>query len=426
MRVAVCTNFNGWSRTYSLASVALDQLEMLVRGGYKPVCLVQKGCVNPPEYKDTVEFRELPSVQLSNSGELNSHWQEDVGKLTAVLREVLHDVNICITHDWAYQPAALVYNLSARELSMERPGIRWLNFIHSATSTEIICNSEEVRGKIRTRFPNSYICYPNTGDRARVAKNFQYDEKDVKWVPHPIDLYSFHGFDPLSREFADKYNLLSSDINMVYGVRLDRGKQVQHNISLMAALKRMGKSVRLIVADFHSTGGDKNVYRKELREKASREGLSELEVIFTSEFKPSTNVEVPRSFVRNMLMLSNVFMLASVSETYSLVTAEAAVCGNLVLLNYDFPIMRSIYHEDPYYYKFSSNIDAMSGENGNTVTKYDNPDSYFHAMASAVIGELQHNRVLHLRDFIRKERNLDFVFKNYLEPLFFIQEKKGE
>jgi hypothetical protein len=123
--------------------------------------------------------------------------------------------------------------------------------------------------------------------------------------------------------------------------------------------------------------------------------------------------------VRDLMLLSNVFILPSRSETYSLVAQEAILCKNFIILNFDFSPMRSIYGENAKYFKFSSGIDALSGMDGETNTKYGDEDAYFGYIARYINYELANNRVLALNTKIRKERNLKTVFRNHLEPLLY-------
>ena len=374
-RIAIFTTFSGADHAYSLNNVVIDQIKMLTRAGYSPVVLVTESFQPVGVYND-VELRRIPPVFLSNEGKLPDEYNEDVIKMTESLRELLKDVKVCITHDIIYQPAHLIHNLAARKIAEENPGIRWLHWIHSATTPNILCNKEEVRMLIKRPFPHAFICYPNQFDRTRVAINFRYDEHLVKYVPHPIDIPEYLGFHEYTRDFIDKYSLIQADVIMVYPVRLDRGKQVQMNIRTMAALKRRGRSVRLIVVDFHSTGGDKVTYRDTLKKQAIDLGLSDTEMVFTSDYRPETKGSCPREMVRDLFNISNIFLLPSRSETYSLIAQEASICGNLILLNFDFPAMRSIYGEQAMYFKFSSNVDALNGLDGETITDYKGGEKY--------------------------------------------------
>ena len=68
--------------------------------------------------------------------------------------------------------------------------------------------------------------------------------------------------------------------------------------------------------------------------------------------------------------------MPSRSESFSLITQEAATAGNVLLLNRDFPPFMDVFGDAPYYGQFSSNIDALTGLDGDTVTNYEDRDAY--------------------------------------------------
>lgn len=429
MKILMFTTFNECDYAYSINSVAVDQLKMFKRAGYNVEVIVAEGFKPVDIYADLKLHYGMPRVTLSNEGRLPDNYQEEVEKIVSWLREVVAGVDIVITHDIIYQPAHIIHNLASRKIAAEFPKIKWLHWIHSATSPSILCNKNEVLPIVQQPFPNSFICYPNAYDIPRVAKNFRFNESLVKHVPHAIDLPSFYGFHEKSKIIVDKFGLLDADIVMTYPVRLDTGKQVEKNVILLSYLKMLGKTVRLIVVDFHSTGKEKNDYRAYIKSVAVNHGISDMEIIFTSEID-GLKSSSPRELVRDMFMISNVFCLPSRSETYSLITQEAAACGNLLILNFDFPPMRSIYGDQwPLYVKFSSNIDSFTGQDGSTdtVLGYTDKQGVFHDMtnefwtewAHKIIYEISNDRIIAMKDHTRKKRNLDFVFKNYLEPLLY-------
>ena len=434
-RVSVVTDFYGIDPAYSLVSIAGAQIKMLLQHGYKPRVLVDEHFPKPesvPYPWNSVELFRLPAVPRSNQVELPQGWQQHLSRMTEAMRQGLKDIDIALSHDLIYQPAQLLYNMAARKVTQEREGgLHWLHLVHSATTPALVNATDQYLSAIKLRFPFSFVVFPNEYSRPRVARNFGYEEDEVKFAPHPTDFPHYMGFLEVTKRLIDAKSMLGADVIMNYPARLDRGKQVEFPIRIAAQLKRLGKSVRFICMDFHSTGGDKVTYREELKKLAQQLGLSPIEVTFTSEFSPNPaartsneqlplRVQCPNQMVRDLMCLSNVFILPSRSETYSLVAQEAALCGNLLILNFDFPPMRNIYGEDPLYYKFSSNIDAMTGLDGDTNVEY-HPDvnAYCRDIAMRIIYELQTNRVLHLKTFLRQKRNLDYVFKTYWEPLFY-------
>jgi len=149
-------------------------------------------------------------------------------------------------------------------------------------------------------------------------------------------------------------------------------------------------------------------------------GLSPDELIFMSEWKKETRTTSPRELIADIMQISTIYIHPSRSETYSLTTQEAALCGAILVLNFDFPPMRTLYGEEPIYAKFGSNIDTYTGQDGDTNVKYtDGIDAYCGLVAREIIAELGVNSALALKVRLRMTRNLNYVFRRHLEPLLY-------
>jgi len=196
-------------------------------------------------------------------------------------------------------------------------------------------------------------------------------------------------------------------------------------------------SVRCIIVDFHSTGGDKVKYRDELKQMGLDWGLSPKELSFTSEFCDDWKVNIPHDDVLALMRVSNVFVMPSVSESYSLITQEAALTKNIIILNQDFPPFRDIFGANNIFRKYSSNWDVLSGydeamvQGSRTDTQYgpanldDNSrkryeELYHKITAGKVVDILKNDYGFATNRFIRKNRWLDVVFKKELEPLLYL------
>jgi len=424
--VAILTNFVGYDKKYSLCNVASEQVQMLKRNNYKVTVIVNEGFKpEEPFTEDILKF--VPNVRVYNEVKLDDTWEKDCNEIAEKLKVILKDVDSVFTHDLIYQPAYLKMNVAARKVAEEYPNIQWLHWIHSATTPTMLGRLVLGEGKdkeylsiCRMPFPNSFVIYPNKYEIPRVAANMGYEEDYIKTVNHSTDPAEFFDFHPISREIVKQRNMYSADVIGCYPLRLDRGKQPECVIEMFAAIKRFGRSVRLVFCDFHSTGGDKVVFRNELKDLAIKRGLNSTECFFTSSLAEETQCGVPRKVVRDMMLISNLFVMPSRSETYSLIAQEAALCKNLLVLNYDFPPMRSIYGEDPLYAKFGSNIDALTGMDGNTNVEY-TPDfqSYCDDWAKKICYYLENERCISLATKIRKKRNPQAIFKRQIEPLLY-------
>lgn len=440
-KVVILTSFADIQKAYSLNIIVQYQIKMLLLNGYKPTIIVHESFQPEGIYAHpNVEIVKVPNMPMHNEVKKDETFEKDVNDLYLRFMEILKDKDICLTHDVVYQPACLKHNFAARKAAQELPNLKWLHWIHSATSPHLLnmvrpIFEDQYINLISKPFPNSLYVYPNAYAVPAVAKNFGITQEEVKVVPHPTDIAEFFGMSKEVEEVLYEYNIFSADAITTYPIRLDRGKQVEFVIKTMAALKDFGLSIRIIVIDFHSTGGDKVQYRDELKQLGIDLGLNNEELIFLSELKEKWKYEVDPRTVGMFQQISNVFIMPSVSETYSLITQEAALTKQVVVLNYDFPPFRSIYGEDAIYRKYSSRFDILADseeavkQDSQTKTQYGASDlppearkfaekQYHRTTAGMIVARLNHPEI-RLSNYLRKERNLQVVFKKWIEPLFY-------
>ena len=422
-RVAIFTTFSSYSEAYSLNRVVMNQIRMLVDNGYKPVVIVGEHFKPVFDYADpAVELRRIPDVPVFNEVKCDPTFDQDVGAIERELAKALEGVDVVLTHDIIYQPAAVKHLVASKRIAKRRPELRWLHWIHSATSPYTLQNLrplfvDEYATIIGEKFPNSFYVFFNHYSIPRIAQNFKVSDQDVKIVHHPTDIKAFYKIEDESWDLIKRKGILGADIICTYPIRLDRGKQVEKVIKTIASFKELDKSVRLIIIDFHSTGGDKVTYRDECKKIAIDWGMTEDELIWLSEEKSDWNVEVPYKVVADFFRLSNVFVMPSVSESYSLIMQEGGLSGVASVMNFDFPPFRDIFGWPSHQAKLSSNIDLMTGLDGDTTTTPDNEKTWYTDLARVLNYDLENERSLYLKTFLRKNRNLDAVFQKELSPL---------
>ncbi len=408
----------------------------MLNNGYTPTVIVAQGFQAKGLYADSrVTIKEIPAVPVHNEVKKDETFDEDVNKLADALETVLKDTDVVITHDVIYQNAALKHNFAARRIADKFPNLKWLHWIHSATSPVTLASlkpyfHDEYLNLVSKPFPNSFYVFFNDWSIPRVAQNFGVSQDQVRVVHHPSDLTEVYALSPDVENICKEKDIYSADAICVYPIRLDRGKQVEMVIKTMACMKDFGLKVRVIIVDFHSTGGDKLTYRDELKAMAIDWGLNSEELIWTSEFKDEWKAEIPHSDVLGLMRLSNVFIMPSVSESYSLITQEAGLNKVVAVLNFDFPPFRDIFGPNAIYRKYSSNVDALNGLDGNTNTAYgpanisdeerkQHERIYHTETAGMIAAKLRSYKDLSFSTMLRKFRNLDYVFKHELEPLIF-------
>ncbi len=253
----------------------------------------------------------------------------------------------------------------------------------------------------------------NNYDVIRLAEMYNGVIDDVRVVHNPLDPRSFYKFHPLTHKLIDKYRLLEADVIDVYPVSSTRfdGKQVSKVIQILAQIKKQGKSVRFVCPNAHANAEREKKAIEGLIHYGIEKGLTREEMIFTSlEEPPTYELGVPHEVVRDLFLLSNLFIFPTLSENCPLILLEAALSKCLLVLNDDFPPLKDFFGEHALYFKFSSLTYK---------TEYENEERYFSDVAKIIIGELNKNRPLNAFTKLKQKFNYDTIFKQQLEPLFF-------
>lgn len=421
-QVFILTNFSTYLKSYSPIIVVGEQIKQLSRAGYEPVMITTEGW-EPPE--DSV-FAGVKTEHLYPTGghdQIDEIFESDVLDIYKRLGEIIPDQAVVITHDLIFLPDYVKHNIAARRLANERPNIRWLHWVHSATSPNTLIEERTIYGPqykelLLSKFPNSIVCYPNAQDISRVAQNFSFEIDEVVEVPHSTD--PTEGMSRLVKDLYDRKNLGDVEVLVVAPMRLDRGKNPGMIARLMKGCKDVGLDSHVIFCDFQSTGDDKVVLRNETNEMAEKMGVAD-RVTFLSEFDGEAMLEIDHSIILDLFSLSNIFLCPSRSETYSLTTQEAMLKGNLCILNHDFPAFRQIYGKNALYTQFDGAEVAISGEDGRTDTTWGENnagiDDHFRDIATHLKYWLENDKVLRAKTWVRTMRNPDYVFRQYVEPL---------
>lgn len=418
--IYLLTNFSTYLRSFSPIIVVGEQIKMMQRAGYNPI-LIAAETWQPPE--DSIfascDTRLMFPSASHNPNEAIDQIEELVDITYKELDAILPDGATVLTHDLIFLPDYTIMNLAARRLAVNRPSLRWIHWVHSATNPQAVSEERGMYGEsyaqaLMSPFPNSLIAYPNSYDIRRVATNFHFEEDQIVEVPHSTD--PTEGLHPLVQRFYDDKGLGDTEVFIVYPLRLDRGKNAEVDIKLVAGFRRLGVKAQVLYCDFQSTGDDKVVYREDLKRLAVDLDVAD-RVTFLSEFDDMAQMEVAHDIILDFFVLSNVFVMPSKSETYSLISQEAMLKGNLVIMNHDFAPFRQIFGDSALYRQFDGANIAMSGLNGEITTIHSDENEYYQGLANEIRYYLANDKVLHAKTWVRTQRNPDAVFRNFVEPL---------
>lgn len=427
-KVAIITNFINYDPAFSLCRVVANQIRMLTAHGYQPRVIVREGFEDEKhDFPDGASWWSVdpgPQSQINEAGTKHAVIFTDasggeIDSLTDQLRLALDGYDVVITHDLIYHAGQWKYHVACRRLALERPELRWLHWVHSATPMAPKHEIGPFRREIDANFghfPHSKLVAFHAEEAERKAIQLKFRKEDAVIIPNPVDFTA--DYDEAARLAIDGFGrwggLWGADAVGVYPCRLDRGKQPHMMLEIFAQLRQRKWDARCIVIDFHSLGGDKPIYRDEMEHWAWEHDLP---VLFTSNLPlEGAKYCISHKAVMDLLEFSDVLVQPSLSETDSIIVVEAAWKRSLLLLNFDLPRFR-LYQPYALFGKFSSNIDVTSGLDGQTITEYDNRDAYMSDVAASIAYRLRNDPALALHRQVRKERNLGAVWERMWEVI---------
>lgn len=419
-KIGILTTFGDFDDGYSLCNVVRNQIFMLKNNGYDPE-LITLDCFPKEKAPLNVKLRAVlptttfePYQGIAQHRNVPSSFERDVARITPVYDEHFKDFNVLLAHDIIFQDSFLAYN-AALYKRVPLQNFWMYHWIHSGPSARL--DVGEPISYLYNLPPQSTLVYMNSYDTIRAAEMYNtFAAKGVRVVHNPIDYRTARDNHQITNELISDFSLNDADIIAVYPLSTTRmgkgGKQLHKAIKIMGNLKKLGKVVRLIVPNAHANGENEKHAMREMLVFAHTMGLTNREVIFTSLLSKELEGGVPHKVVIDLFTISDVFLFPSVSENCPLALLEAAMGKNLMVLNEDFTPIKDFVGSNALYFKF----DSVS-----TVTTHVSEEAYYFDVARIIWSELKENKTYLANVDIRKKFNVDAIFKNELEPLFFQQ-----
>lgn len=415
LKIGIFTTFGDMAPSFSLAGVVRQQLISLTKHGYSPVLFVLDFFKDDDKVPEGVEIRKvIPQLLLEPYSKRDlTNLDSDVAKAQTAMEENMQDIDVMLTHDIIFINSYLPYNIAMRNAIKTKLGnIKWLHWMHSGPSFADLDGS--IWDNLYTLPENSKLVYMNYTDAIRAAEMYHTLPKNVRTIFNPMDIRELHNFSPITKQLIDEYDLMSPEFLCVYALsttRMDQmGKQLSKVIKIMGYLKKKGFSVALVVPNAHANADHEKHEIERMYQIAHQYGLERRELVFTSLFHvPEHEHGIDHEVVRDLYLLSNIFIFPSVSENCPLVLLEAMASKNILVLNEDFPAFKDFGQTNAIYFRFSSltqpHPDFPRGE-----------DNYLSDVATLIIDQYEQHKAIKAQTRIRREFNVDWIFEHQLEP----------
>ena len=424
MKVALLTMFNGLSSTYSLVNIVAEQLKMLLEAKVEIKLLVSEHCPDNQKYgvflNEDVEWGKIVNSidgkiiewkDYSNpTGKVHETFFKEADIIAQDLVRNLSDVDVCIMHDIHYQGWHLVHNVAIRQAQKKLPNLKFIAFTHSAPANRPLKTEWPFSARY-SEMPNTTYVYPTQSGIPALAKQYNVPEGKCQVVNNSLDLLAFLSEDVQS--LTKEFDLLSPDILIVYPGRLTTAKKFEKVASLAGAIKKVSdKEVKVIFCDFPSKDIDSERYKVLIKLEGYKFGLDYEDMVFTSDL--GYPMGFPRKAVLELLMLSNIFISPSFSESFGLTVLEAASRANFLVVNEAVPALEELGKKlNAYFMRWDAhNFGFDTKEN-----YLPSEQAYYEEHARKVISLMRENQVLYAKTVARQRFSPKWVWRNQLEPL---------
>jgi len=394
MKVAIVTAFRQMPENYSLVNDVRDRVKTLVRYGHEVVFFAQEGCRGEGMVCETKAV--LPHFRLDKDV-IN---EEAAKKIEEILVQELKDFDLAFTDDLMYLRMYVTYRQAIFNAGKRLPNLKWAHWGHSG-----------IGERLQLKMPNAKYVYMNYADAEKFAQHIGVDKDDVHVIFNDKDPRIFFEFQQLTKDMIDKYDLLNYEVMQVYpmcSTRMD-AKGVDKVIDIFAEIKKRGRKVKLVIVNSNARKMVETIENK--YKLAESKGLiRDEDIVFTSTFNQETLGGVPRAAVRDLMLLSNLFIFPSISEVCSNVLLEASMTHNLVVLNKDFPAFFDFGDEkSALTYNFASTRGVSFSER--------QASGGLQGLVDKILDELDKSKSNQQFLRIKNDCNVDMLYKKQYKPL---------
>jgi len=379
---------------------------LLAQMGYQVHVIAGRGETFHPR----VAFHHIPEVdsrhpevlevgQALGRGEVPSAFAALRDRLTARLRPLLADVDVCIVHNAItlhknLPLTAALYYLAEEEVT------RFIAWCHDFAWQDALYTPDLHPGYpwdlLRTPWPGVRYVVVSAHRRAQLAALLGIAEAAIRVVTPGVDVAEFLKLEPATRRLVEKLDLLAADPLMLLPSRITRRKNIEFAVRVTAALLRHKPQATLVVTGPPGPHNPTNVaYLESLQALRRNQGVMERVHFLYEHGEGGQPLHVSDAMVADFYRLADLLLFPSRREGFGIPVLEAGLAR--------LPV-------------FAADIPPVHESAGELACLFD-PDGDPAAVADTIAAHLEADRAYQLRRRVLGRFTWQAVLERDLIPL---------
>ncbi len=348
-----------------------------------------------------------PQTQRINAalerGEVPTAFHDMTNRLVEVLHPIVEQHDYVIIHNVLTMHFNLPLTAALCQLLDQRcikNGIAWCHdFAWENPSFQLVTHHGYPWDLMQTqRSDLTYVVVSREKQQA-LGATFQCPAEAIHVVYNGVEPRHLLGLQPESEDLIERLALLQSDLVILMPVRITPNKNIEYALGLVAALKALACRTKLVITgppDPHDIQSMQ--YFQTLR--ACRADLSlddDVHFIFEMGHDPSEPLLISSAVVGDLLRMSDLMFMPSISEGFGIPVLEAGLLGIPAVCSDTIPAAVEIGQDDVILFDASK----PPGELG-----------------KKILHEINHNALYRFRRRVKQHDTWQSIFSRDMQPLF--------
>ncbi|MBL7116106.1 MAG: glycosyltransferase family 4 protein [Kiritimatiellae bacterium] len=275
-------------------------------------------------------------------GKVPSAFKSDVKKVEKKLLAALKDVNVCIMHNVLTMHFNLILTAALANIMEKRKSIHFIGWTHDSTYTDpnYEAHQRDVYpwNLLKQMLPGCDYCVISQQRRRELQKVFGVPAAQLPVIPDGLHVRNLLGMTKRVSKLYMTEELGLKDYVALTPTRIVRRKNLEEGLTIVAALKKFGKSVCWMITgapDPHNE--DSLAYFDELLALRKKLRLEKNVIFLCKKF----NRRISDDDLRALYAVSNTLLFPSEREGFGIPVLEAGIMGLLVVIS-DIPALREL------------------------------------------------------------------------------------